>query len=147
MQDISAFGTVVTVAASNTFPAGFTVTQFADDADGLDSPSIKIAETAMGVNGDLVSWSKAAPIPLTLNVVPGSEDDINLGLLFEANRVGKGKISARDVISVTVVYPSGQVKSFTNGTITDGAAANSAASAGRLKSKAYMFAFENVNGV
>jgi hypothetical protein len=98
----------------------------------------------MGVNGDLVSWSKAASVPLTLNVVPGGEDDINLGLLFEANRVGRGKISARDVISIAVVYPSGQIKSFSQGVITDGSAANSATSAGRLKSKAYTFAFENV---
>jgi hypothetical protein len=80
-----------------------------------------------------------------LNVVPGSEDDNNLAVLFEANRVGKGKQGARDVIAITVVYPDGRTSSFTQGTITDGMPSNSAQSSGRMKSKAYAFAFENVN--
>ena len=106
---------------------------------------MQIRDKAMGVNGDLISWSKANPIPVTLNVVPNSEDDKNLSVLFEANRVGKGKQGARDVISITAVYPDGRTASFTQGVITDGQPANSAQSSGRMKSKAYAFAFENVN--
>ena len=145
MQDISVFGIRVQVVASQTFPAGINITQFADDADPFDAPSMQIRDKAMGVNGDLISWSKANPIPLTINVVPNSEDDKNLGVLFEANRVGKGKQGARDVISITAVYPDGRTASFTQGVITDGQPANSAQSSGRMKSKAYAFAFENVN--
>ena len=145
MQDISAFGIRVQVIASETFPAGISITQFADDADPFDAPSMQIRDKAMGVNGDLISWSKANPLPVTLNVVPNSEDDKNLAVLFEANRVGKGKQGARDVISITAVYPDGKTASFTQGVITDGQPANSAQSSGRLKSKAYAFAFENVN--
>lgn len=144
-NDISVFGLKVQVVASETFPSGISITQFADDADPFDSPSIQIRDKAMGVNGDLISWSKANPIPLTLNVVPNSDDDKNLAVLFEANRVGKGKLGARDVVSITVIYPDGKTASFTQGIITDGMPANSAQSAGRLKSKAYAFAFENVN--
>ena len=145
MQDISAFGIRVQVIASQTFPAGISITQFADDADPFDAPSMQIRDKAMGVNGDLISWSKANPIPVTLNVVPNSEDDKNLSVLFEANRVGKGKQGARDVIAITAVYPDGRTASFTQGVITDGQPANSAQSSGRMKSKAYSFAFENVN--
>jgi len=145
MQDISVFGIRVQVVASQTFPAGINITQFADDADPFDAPSMQIRDKAMGVNGDLISWSKANPIPVTLNVVPNSEDDKNLSVLFEANRVGKGKQGARDVISITAVYPDGRTASFTQGVITDGQPANSAQSSGRMKSKAYAFAFENVN--
>ena len=145
MQDISVFGIRVQVVASQTFPSGINITQFADDADPFDAPSMQIRDKAMGVNGDLISWSKANPIPVTLNVVPNSEDDKNLGVLFEANRVGKGKQGARDVISITAVYPDGKTASFTQGVITDGQPANSAQSSGRMKSKAYTFAFENVN--
>lgn len=145
MQDISVFGIRVQVVASQTFPAGINITQFADDADPFDAPSMQIRDKAMGVNGDLISWSKANPIPVTLNVVPNSEDDKNLSVLFEANRVGKGKQGARDVISITAVYPDGKTASFSQGVITDGQPANSATSAGRMKSKAYAFAFENVN--
>lgn len=145
MQNISVFGLRAQVVASETFPAGFTVTQFADDADPVDTPSMQIRDKAMGVNGDLITWSKANPIPLTLNVVPGSEDDFNLSVLFESNRVGKGKFGARDVVSIILLYPSGDVAAFSQGVITDGPPANGAQSSGRLKSKAYSFAFENVN--
>jgi hypothetical protein len=145
MNDISAFGLRVQVIASETFPSGITITQFADDADPFDTPSMQIRDKAMGINGDLITWSKANPIGVTLSVVANSDDDINLGVLFEANRTGKGKNGARDTVDITVVYPDGRTTSFTQGAITDGMPANSAASAGRFKSKAYVFTFENVN--
>ena len=145
MFDVSVFGLRVQLVASETFPSGISLTQFADDADPFDAPSIQIRDKAMGVNGDLIVWSKATPITLTLAVVPNSEDDDNLSVLFEANRVGKGKQGARDVISVTAIYPDGRTVSFTQGAITDGMPANSPTSAGRLKSKAFNLCFENVN--
>ena len=145
MNDISVFGLRVQLQASETFPSGITLTQFADDADPFDTPSMQIRDKAMGVNGDLIAWAKATPISLTLAVVPNSDDDRNLAVLFDANRVGKGKQGARDVINITAVYPDGSTVSFTQGVITDGMPANSPSSAGRFKSKTYAFAFENVN--
>ncbi len=143
MQDISGFGLQVQLIGSVTFPAGINVTQFADDGDPLDLPSIQIADKAMGLNGDLITWAKATPLPMTLNVIAGSENDLNLQVLAENNRVGKGKNSARDVITATVVYPDGRILVLTNGKITDAMFGNSVASAGRLKTKAYIFSFEN----
>lgn len=143
-NDVSGFGLKVRITASRTFPAGFTVSQFADDADPFDVPSMQVADKAMGLNGDLVSWSKANPIVPTLNVIPGSEDDRNLAVLLEANRVGRGKSGARDTITMTGMYPDGRSVTLSGGIITDGSPANSVASAGRLKSKAYAFAFESV---
>ena len=75
--DISAFGIRVQIFASVTFPAGITITQFADDGDSLDVPQQQIADKAMGVNGDLITWSKANPLNLTLNIIPASDDDRN----------------------------------------------------------------------
>jgi hypothetical protein len=131
------------VIASNTFPSGFDVTQFADDSDPFDTPSIKIANTAMGLNGDLVRFSTAVPINLTLAVVPASADDKNLAVLFEANRVGKGKSGASDEITLTAIYPDGRTLTLSGGCITDGIPSDSVASAGRMKSKPYSFSFEN----
>ena len=136
MQDISGVGLQVRIIASVTFPAGFSLTQFADDAD-------QIAETAMGLNGDMVWWSKAQIIPMTMNVIPNSDDDRNMAVLLEANRVGKGKKPAGDVITVVGIYPDGRSITFPQGKITDGQPGNSIASAGRMKSKAYQFKFEN----
>ena len=145
MNDISTFGARVQLVASETFPSGVTLTQFADDADPFDTPAMQIRDKAMGANGDLIVWSKANPIVVTMSLVPSSEDDDNMAVLFEANRVGKGKQGALDDVSVTVLYPDGRTASFTSGAITDGMPANSASSAGRMKSKTYTFAFENVN--
>lgn len=144
MQDISAFGTRVRLVASVTFPAGIDITQFADDADSLDVPQQQIRDKAMGVNGDLVVWSKANPLTVTINVIPGSEDDRNLSVLLEANRVARGKTGARDVITMTALYPDGTTQTWASGAITDGIPGKALASSGRIKTKPYMFAFENL---
>jgi len=142
-KDISGFGTQVQVVASLTFPAGINITQFADDADPFDLPSLQIADKAMGLNGDLITWSKANPIPLTLNVIPEGIDDINLSILLEANRVGRGKLNARDIITITGVLPNGAIINLLQGRITDGMPGTSVASSGRFKTKSYVFTFEN----
>lgn len=146
MQDVSGFGLQIRLVASVTFPAGVTLTAFADDADPLDFPDLTVGESAMGLNGDLIFWSKANPLLVNLNVIPGSDDDVNLGILLEANRVGRGKQSARDVVTLTAVYPDGRTKTATTGKIMTGRPADSVASAGRKKSKPYGFAFENLSG-
>ena len=143
-QDISGFGLRIALKASNTFPAGIVLTQFADDADPIDMPSQQITDKAMGLNGDMVGWSKANPIIATLSVIPGTDDDRNLAVLAEANRVGKGKQSARDIITLTIVYPDGRTATLTQGLITDAILAQTIAQAGRMKTKPYAFAFENM---
>lgn len=145
MNDISGFGLKVRLIGSVTFPSGFNITQFADDADPFDLPSMQIRDKAMGINGDLVTWSKANPIAATLSLIPNSGDDRNMQILFEANRVGKGKQGARDIITLVAIYPDGRVWTGSQGVITDGMPGAGVASAGRLKSNAYMFAFENLS--
>lgn len=142
-HEISGFGLQVNVIADKTFPSGFLVTQFADDADPFDLPDLQIADKAMGLNGDLITWSKAAPIDVTLNVIPDGEDDRNLAALAEANRVSKGKQSSRDLITLVRIDVDGKTLTVTNGRLTNAPAGSSIASAGRKKSKAYMFTFES----
>lgn len=144
MNDISGFGARIQVVADKTFPAGFSLSQFADDSDPFDSPSVQIRDKAMGLNGDLITWSKATPLTLALAVVPNGDDDRNLQALYDANRVGKGKTGAADVVTITVVYPDGKTVTYQQGVITDGPPAVGIASAGRLKTSTYQFAFENV---
>jgi hypothetical protein len=146
MQNVSGFGFIATVMAHKTFPSGFPLTQFADDADPFDVPSLQIADKGMGLNGDLVHWSKTNPINISFNVIPGSDDDENLRVLFEANRAGKGKKIAYDKISVSVIYPGEVSRSYVlvNGCITDGTPTNGVQQSQRQKTKTYNFSFENV---
>jgi len=146
MQNITGFGLSINLIASVTFPAGLIINQFADDSDPLDVPSLQIADSAMGLNGDLIVWSKANPIKVTLGIIPASDNDLNLGILLENNRVGRGKLGAKDLITMSLIYPAGNPVTLTNGAITDGLPFSPVASAGRLKSKTYVFTFENKVG-
>ena len=145
-NDITGFGSAINLVASNTYPEGIAITQLADDADPLDMASVKIADTAMGVNGDLVKWSRAITKPLTLSVIPGSLDDINLAILASNNSASQGTINANDIITITVIYPDSSVITFVNGFITDAPFGSSISSAGRLKTKTYGFQFQSVTG-
>lgn len=147
MANISGFGLSIIVRASKTFPLGIPITQFADDQDPLDIQDLQIADSAMGLNGDLITWSKANPIKVTLNILPNTLSDIELSILLEANRVGRGKISAQDIITMSILYPSGDFVTLTPGVITDGTPSSPVTSAGRLKTKSYMFTFENKVGI
>ena len=144
MQNVSGFGLRVVIKASVTFPSGFTVTQFADDADPVDSPATAISDTAMGLNGELVVWNTANPLPLTLNVVPGGDDDRNLEVLATSNMVGRGRTPARDVITATILYPDGRSVTLSQGVITEGMVTRSVAASSRIKTRPYSFAFESI---
>ena len=141
--EISGVGTRVILFASNTFPNGIILSQFADNADPVDIPSVQVADKGATLNGELVTWKKAQPIPLTLNVMPNSEDDQNLSEILSANRVSVNKFLAYDVIQLNITYPSGQSVTYSNGVITDGPPGIGIASEGRLKTNEYKFAFED----
>ena len=146
MQDISGFGIELRLIASTTFPKGIVITQFADDTDGLDVPSLQIGDSAMGLNGDLIVWSKANPLKVNISVIAGSQDDQNLGILLEVNRPGRGKILPIDRLTMNITYKQGNFVQLINGAITDGSPFSAAASSGRLKSKTYSMTFENKIG-
>jgi len=148
MSDISGFGMNIRLIAGITFPIGFGITEFADDTDPFDIPDIQMADKAMGLNGDLVVWSMPAPIEVSIAVVPDSDDDRNLALIADSNRIGKGKSPISDVITMTRSFPGTDEipLTLTNGKMISAPAATSVAAAGRKKSKVYTFAFENAIG-
>ena len=67
-----------------------------------------------------------------------------MSVLLEANRVARGKRGARDVITLTAIYPDGTTQTWSQGRITDGIPGKALASSGRMKTKPYMFTFENL---
>lgn len=145
MYDTSAIGTSLRVIGSVSFPSGFTITEFADDTDPFDFPAIDIATPGMNINGDLVVYSAPTPLTVTLNVIPGSDADKNLSVIFEANRAAKNKRHARDIITIVASYPDGSTVTVSEGKMTNGMPASSPASAGRIKSKSFSFAFQNLS--
>jgi len=146
MTDISGNGVKILIAASKTFPVGFPVTQLADDNDPLDFADLSLSETAMGVNGDMVSYTVTNPLEFTLSVIPNGVDDAALSVLHEANRASKNKQSAKDSITITIVYPNLRTVVLRGGSIISGSAAPSISSNGRIKTKTYNFHFEDKIG-
>lgn len=144
MFDVSALGFSARVIASRTFPQGFTITEFADDGDPFDSPAVEIATMTMNLNGAGVKSATPTPVKLTLNVIPMSDADQNLSVIFNANRPAAGKLTAGDVITIVAAYPDGRQIVYTRGIMTEGAASAGVASAGRFKSQSYSFVFEQV---
>jgi hypothetical protein len=144
MENISGFGLTGRLIASSTYPNGFDISAFADDADPLDTPDLELAETSMGLNGDLIVWSRSQGIEITMNIIPTSPDDEELSVLFEANRIGKGKRSARDIIGISLSYPTGAIAQLSSGVMISGTALPAVVSAGRFKSRPYRFRFQNI---
>ena len=142
--NVSGFGLTAQIVADTTFPNGVTITAFADDADPLDSPDFTAADTAFGLNGDMIVWSRANGIEIAINVIPTTEDDDNLDALLDANRVGKNKSSSRDSVEIIFTYPNGQRANCSSGVIVSGAILPQVAGSGRIKTRQYRFRFEQI---
>ncbi|EMR5928967.1 hypothetical protein ABVE90_000801 [Proteus mirabilis] len=147
MNDISATGLSLIIQASKTFPEGIPITTFSDEGDPLDLPTVNITQTAVDINGNLVSWSSPTPQTVTINVLAGSEEDENLAILFDANTARRGRRPASDVITLVASYGDGSITTARNGRITGGCRGNSVAGVGRLKSKQYTFIFQDFDRV
>ncbi len=145
-QNISGFLSKISIIASNTFPIGIYLQDFADDVDPFEFSELQIADTKMAVNGQLLKWTTANGIPAKISVIPDSDSDIQLAILLEQNRAGYGKTDAKDVINMVVFYSNGNLVTFNNGFLVSGPTASGLSSAGRLKSKTYSFMFENKAG-
>ncbi|QDH49589.1 hypothetical protein KYLE_42 [Pantoea phage Kyle] len=144
MINVSGYGLVGRLIANRTYPQGVNIADFADDADPADAPDVTISDTGVGLNGDLVVWNRASALEVGVNVIPTSQSDVDLHVLAQANRVGKRKTSAKDVITLVLNYPSGMVVTLTKGTIISGSMIPAVAQQGRIKTRQYRFRFENV---
>ncbi len=144
MADVSFLGSKITVISVPTFPQGFTIEHFSDDADPITFDAVEIKGAAMGVNGDKITWKRPNLKPVTLNVIPNSSEDQNLGILYATNAPAKNKVSIDDDITIIVQEASGKVTTCVGGTIISGDPANSATSDGRIKTKSYSFVFEKI---
>ena len=103
MYDLSGSGTKIALIASNTFPAGFTISAFGKDADPFDVPEVEIASAEMDLNGNFYSWTLQNPITVSVNVSQGTEESLNLGMVYSRNRAGANR--AKDKITLVKTFP------------------------------------------
>jgi len=146
MSDISSNGLVAKLTASVTYPAGIPLVNFASDVDPFDVPELEILNAESNINGEMVAWSVPKPVTVSIAVIPDSATDVLLGVLLSNNRVGFGKPSTKDLITIAVQYfgfPKPRI--FTLGRIQSGVFGTATNSSGRRKSKTYKFVFQEVS--
>ena len=85
-------------------------------------------------------------------MLPFSAADRALQLVWDSLRPAQtltlgSLLPSVDNLQITLVYPQGIQLTLFNGTMTKGDPAVSLQSSGRLKTKTYEFAFENIAGV
>lgn len=142
-NDISAMGIKATLIAAPSYPTGITITHFADDGDSLGVADMTIMQSGMGVNGDMVVWRTAQPVPITINVIPNTPECRDLENLFKLNMTQKNKVSSKDVCTLTVEHPDGRIDVLTHGYITGGKPVQDYSANGRAKTRSFSFVFEN----
>ena len=141
--NISGYGLTISMIASNTFPVGILLRNFPDDQDAVSFTDMDIADYAVGVNADLITWSKGAAVKVSIGAIADSATDLQLALLLSANRVGPNKLSARDVFQCGIIQGNNNTGGFSNGLIISGPPFNTIQSTGKMKSKIYTFVFES----
>lgn len=142
MLDVSAYGTTVIVIALNSFPVGFSISEFTDD---VSQPLIIEPTETTGYeilyDGKLFFYDKGAPIKVSVSVIPESRDDINLKVLLQARKGAPSLIPLPDVTSMVITYPDGGRIVLSYGSIISGPFGTSLASSGRRAGNTYTFVF------
>lgn len=141
--DISAMGIKATLIADKSYPLGITLTEFADDGDSLNVDDMNIMSYAMGVNGTMVVWRTAVPCPISINLIPGTDECKDMENLFKLNMTQKNKTSRADVLTLMIEHPDGKIDMLTKGYIIAGKPIQDYSSNGRAKTRTFRMVFEN----
>jgi len=142
MYNVSAAGLSVRVTGFKVIP-NFNLTAFADDADPFSIDQVQIADHANNINGAMVVWSKQTNKIVNINLIPESEDDINMTTAAMANLTQGGNFKQLDQIQMIATYPDG-ARVIAKGGVIIAADLGKSTGQERKKSKQYTFAFETI---
>ena len=155
MIDISTVGAQIVIKFADNKQK--TITQFSDEGTPFECPDVDVSTNAKNLNGQMVSSRTTSVLPISITVVPGSEEDMFLQrrLADAAIQPGNVKsIAALAVSSLTVSIPaineSGEGNhaidyTFINGRLKGGPLGPSTSAEGRMSARTYTFEFEKYN--
>jgi hypothetical protein len=146
MIDVSASGTKVNIIALQSFPIGFSMESFADDIDPLVAEEVESSGFEMLYDGSMFAFDKAAPIKITVGVIAGSSDDINLKIMLQARKSNVKILPFPDYVSMVITYPDGGRVLLSNGLLMTGPLADTVQATGRKKGNAFTFVFGTFAG-
>jgi hypothetical protein len=146
MEDISGFGTEIMILALQSFPMGFSLSKFADDTDPISAKEMEPFGYEPLYDGTIFTYAQAAPIEVSVSVIPNSDEDINLKILLGNKKGGLSLFPFEDITTMAISYPDGGRTILSHGSILRGPALDSIQSTGRRKSNTYTFVFGTVTG-
>lgn len=147
MIDVSGFGTGITIVATTSFPMGFKLSQFADDADPVVFDETETSDFELLYDGSLFVYDQASAIKMSVSVIPGSDDDINLKLLLQSRKSTPKIIPLPDTVIAYIGYGGGGSVILSNGGVVKGPLADSITAQGRKKANTYSFVFGSFAGM
>ena len=166
MVDISMQGARLTIQNSLVGSGnGNIVLEFSDEGTPIDFPDLETVGYAMTMNGELVTWTKPAPVTFRVTVIPGSNSDAKLRRLLYAGHVGGKRgnpinqaevyISSAtlEVPSISTSFGAGATVTaagrsrftFTNGRMSGGQPGIGSNAEGKMSARTYYFVFEKIS--
>jgi len=142
-MDVSALGFKILVQDSKIFPQGFSITRTADGSDLFAFSDLTIGEASMDANGNMVYATTPNPTEFTINLLPTSEEDKNMSLLFEAHKPKTQRARMGGKITIMVQYSDGSSTIANNCKFISGSPKKSITSPSRYTNKVYTFACES----
>lgn len=146
MIDISAFGTGIMVLSTESFPQGFSLSQFADDEDPISVEACEVSGFEKLYDGSIFIFDKTSPVLLSVGIMPNTDDDINLKILLQSRKSSPNLLPLPDNTSMVVTYPDGGRVILSSGGILSGPLLDSITTAGRKKGNVYHFVFGTFAG-
>ena len=152
MIDISTVGAKIDIKFKDNKQK--TITQFSDEGTPFECPDIDVSTNAKNLNGQMVSSRTPSVYPVSITVIPGSEEDMFLQRRLAEAAIQPGNVTSiaeLAISSLIVSFPaideSGEGShaidyTFTNGRLKGGPMGPSSSAEGRMSARTYTFEFE-----
>lgn len=152
MIDISTVGAKIDIKFKDNKQK--TITQFSDEGTPFECPDVDVSTNAKNINGQMISSRTPSVYPVSITVIPGSEEDMFLQRRLAEAAIQPGNVTSIDelaisslIVSVPAINESGEGShaidyTFTNGRLKGGPMGPSSSAEGRMSARTYTFEFE-----
>lgn len=130
------------------------ITQFSDEGTPFECPDVDVSTNAKNLNGQMISSRTPSVYPVSITVIPGSEEDLFLQRRLAEAAIQPGNVTSIGelavsslIVSIPAINESGEGSSaidytFKNGRLKSGPMGPSTSAEGRMSARTYTFEFE-----
>ena len=152
MIDISTVGAQIKIKFKDNKQK--TITQFSEEGTPFECPDVDVSTNAKNLNGQMISSRTPSIYPVSITVIPGSEEDMFLQRRLADAAIQPGNVKSIAelavsslIVSIPAINESGEGSSaidytFKNGRLKSGPMGPSTSAEGRMSARTYTFEFE-----